>query len=207
MTPPSEELRDRWLDAFLPSVAETGWTRAGARKAAEAAGLDAGEQALAAPGGVSDLLEHFFDRAERDAANRIAQADLTRHKVHEKVAYGLRTWLGVLEPHRDAVKRASARGFTPWGAPGATRRTWSVADAIWTAIGDTSTDYNYYSKRGLLASVVPPVVLYWQTLPSDEDLDRFIARRLQHAMQFGRTGGRILRPILDRFSPGPAPSA
>ena len=207
MTPPSAALRDRWLEALLPRVPDTGWTLAAARDAAQAAGLSAGDQALAAPGGISDLLEHFFDQAELDTADRIAATDLGDYKVHEKVAFGVRTWLDVLEPHRDAVKRASARGFTPWGAPGATRRTWSVADTVWTAIGDTSADYNYYTKRGLLASVIAPIVLYWQTLPSDEDLDRFIANRLRQAMKFGQAGGRVLRPILDRFTPGPAPSA
>ena len=56
-----------------------------------------------------------------------------------------------------AVRRAAARGFLPWGAGPALQRSWKVADMVWTAAGDTSEDYNRYSKRGLLAGVIPLV--------------------------------------------------
>ena len=64
---PSDAIRSRWLAALLPEVAFDGWTQAAARAAADKAGLSEGEQALAAPGGVMDLIEAFFDQAEADA--------------------------------------------------------------------------------------------------------------------------------------------
>ncbi|HBX93320.1 MAG TPA: COQ9 family protein, partial [Hyphomonas sp.] len=60
---PSEVLRFRWLDAMLPDVPFDGWTEATAARAAKQAGLSEGEQALAAPNGVPDLIDAFFDRA------------------------------------------------------------------------------------------------------------------------------------------------
>lgn len=200
MKPPSETLKERWLDALLPRIGEDGWTDFAARKAAEDAGISAGEQALAAPGGVEDLREAFFDSAEADARSAIEAQDLADLKVHERVALGVRIWLDTLAPHREAVKRASASAFSPFQAGDAAQRCWSVADMVWSAIGDTSDDHNYYTKRGLLASTIPPIVLYWQGEPDSEDLDGFIARRLQGAMQFGRASGEIAGPVLDLIS-------
>lgn len=199
---PSIRLQDKWLDTLLPHVADMGWTDQAVTLAAREAGLSSEETALAAPNGVSDLLERFFDRAEEGMLAALEAEDLSVLRTHEKVAAGIRAWLGALEPHREAVKRASARGFLPWNAPDAAQRTWKTADAIWTAAGDTATDYNRETKRGLLSAVLPPIVLYWQNEPDEADLDAFIEKRLENAMTFGKWGSKIAKPgleLLDRL--------
>jgi ubiquinone biosynthesis protein COQ9 len=196
---PSETLRRRWLDALLPEVVFEGWTEAAARAAAVRAGLTEGEQALAAPQGVIDLIDAYFDAAEAAARKTLEAQDLSGLRVPEKVKRGVLAWLAALEPEREAVRRAASRGFLPWGAGPAVQRTWKVADMIWTAAGDTSEDYNRYSKRGLLAAVLPGIVLYWADNPLPEDLDAFIARRLANASGIGQSAGRLVKPVLNLF--------
>lgn len=207
MTTPSETIRSRWLDALLPRIEAEGWSELAMKQAAEEAGITQGEQALAAPGGISDLREAFFDRAEAETRATVDAAELEEMRVHERVAFAVRAWLDELKAHRAAVRRASAYGFTPFGAGDAAQRCWSVADTVWDAIGDTSEDYNFYTKRALLASAIPSIVIYWQTAPSDADLDGFIARRLKTAMTLGRRGGQVLGPVLDAFSRRRGPDA
>ena len=197
MVSPSARLRQRWLAALLPHVPFDGWTDAAVRRAATEAELSAGEQALAAPRGVIDLIDALFDTAEADARTAIGQMDLSGQGVRDKVATGLKAWLAALSPHREAVRRAAAKGFLPWVAGDALQRTWSVADMVWTAIGDTSEDYNKYSKRGLLAATVPLIVLRWLDEEDEARLDAFIHRRLTGAMTVGRLGGRVAGPVLD----------
>ncbi|KCZ92447.1 COQ9 family protein [Hyphomonas johnsonii] len=194
---PSQALRSRWLAALLPHVAFDGWTEAAAAAAASEAGLNEGEQALAAPHGVIDLIEAFFDAAEAEARGKLAAEDLSGLRVHERVKHGLLAWLAVLEPNREAVRRAASRGFLPWSAGTAMQRAWSVADMVWTAAGDTATDYNRYSKRGLLASVIPPIVMYWVDSPEAADLDAYVTRRLKQASGVGQTAGKVVTPVLD----------
>lgn len=196
---PSETLRRRWLDALLPEVVFEGWTEAAARAAAVRAGLTEGEQALAAPQGVIDLIDAYFDAAEAAARKTLEAQDLSGLRVPEKVKRGVLAWLAALEPEREAVRRAASRGFLPWGAGPAVQRTWKVADMIWTAAGDTAEDYNRYSKRGLLAAVLPGIVLYWADNPLPEDLDAFIARRLANASGIGQSAGRLVKPVLNLF--------
>jgi ubiquinone biosynthesis protein COQ9 len=167
---PSDVLRSRWLDALLPHVTFDGWTDAAAALAAREGGLSDGEKAL---------------------------ADVSALRMPDKVKRGVLAWLAALEPNREAVRRAAARGFLPWSAGPAVQRAWSVADMVWTAAGDTATDYNRYSKRGLLAAVIPGIVMYWLDNPAAADLDAYISRRLKQASGLGRRAGKVVSPIMD----------
>ena len=60
MSTPSENLRDRWLEALLPRVRKSGWSMVAAKQAAREIDLSTGEQALAAPNGVTDLIDHLL---------------------------------------------------------------------------------------------------------------------------------------------------
>ncbi|MEQ9505074.1 MAG: COQ9 family protein [Hyphomonas sp.] len=198
--PPSETLRRRWLAELLPEVAFEGWSEEAARLAAARAGLTQGEQALAAPQGVVNLIDAFFDEAEAAARAALADVDMSGMRVPDKVKRGVLAWLGALEANREAVRRAASRGFLPWSAGPALQRTWKVADMVWTAAGDTSEDYNLYSKRGLLAAVLPAIILYWADHPAPEDLDAFITRRLANVSGIGQRAGRFVKPVLERFA-------
>lgn len=197
--PPSLLLRRRWLAELLPDVAFEGWSEAAARLAAGRAGLTEGEQALAAPQGVVNLIDTFFDDAEEAARATLAGEDLSALRVGDKVKRGVLAWLAALEANREAVRRAASRGFLPWSAGPALQRTWKVADMIWTAAGDASEDYNRYSKRGLLAAVLPAIILYWSDNPAPEDLDGFVTRRLANVSGIGRRAGQVAKPVLERF--------
>lgn len=197
---PTETLRAKWLAALLPNVAFDGWTEAAAEAAAAEAGLTDGEQALAAPNGISDLVDAFFAGAEHRAAEKLADMDMSAMRVPDKVAAGVKAWLDELAPYHEAVRRAIARGLLPWGAGGALQRKWSVADMVWDAAGDTATDYNRYTKRGLLVAVMLPIMLKWVDRPSDKEMVDFINRRLRQVSKLGQAGGRVAKPALDMLS-------
>ncbi len=197
MSTPSSKLRDRWLHALLPEVNNTGWTKGAMDRAAAAANLSAGERALAAPNGVTDLIDHFFDQSVNKMLEKLARADLEGLRTHERVAAGLLAWLEALEPYKLAVRKAAGRSLLPWGAGAAVKRTWSIADAIWEAAGDTTTDYNRQTKRALLSAVIPPIVLHWLDNDDLNLLERVIERRLQRAMQIGRAGGKVIGPVFE----------
>ena len=197
MTTPSEKLRNRWLDALLPLVPEMGWTEVASKQAARNAEISTGEQALAAPNGLTDLIDHFFHRATDEMLGKLASEDLGALRTHERVAAGVRAWLDALEPHKEAVRKAAGRGLLPWGTGAAVKQVWATADAIWEAAGDTATDYNRQTKRGLLSAVLPPIVLHWLDQDDPDEVDRYIAARLQTAMKVGQTGSVLVKPILE----------
>jgi ubiquinone biosynthesis protein COQ9 len=74
-----------------------------------------------------------------------------------------------------------------YAADGA-RAIWGTADRIWTALGDTSRDFSWYTKRATLSGVYASTVLFWL---GDDSTDRhatweFLDRRIDQVMQFDK---------------------
>lgn len=78
-----------------------------------------------------------------------------------------------------------------------------TVDAIWHMAGDTATDWNFYSKRGLLAGVFGATVLYWLNDRSEDYADSwdFLDRRLRNVASFGKATGKLK----ERFKGFPRP--
>ena len=72
---------------------------------------------------------------------------------------------------------------------------WRTCDTIWRAIGDTSADFNWYTKRGLLAGVVTSTMLYWFADQSEdfEDTQKFIDRRIADVMQIEKVKAQVTK--------------
>lgn len=185
---PSDEFRERLLDAMLVVAAEKGWTQAALDAAATQAGLSEGQAILACPNGVSDLLEALGQRAARAVRERLSAPDIKGLKVRDKVAAGVRAYLAALDPAKPAVKRAAGSPANLLTGP---KGVWSAADAIWSALGDKSTNYNWYTKRLILSGVIGSTLLVWLGADDQSEIDAFLARRIENVMDFEKAKGRV----------------
>ncbi len=187
-----EAKRASLLEATLGHVPFDGWTDASLRRAAEDAGLSAADVLDAFPGGAIEALELFLAEADRKMIADLESADLAALKVREKVLLAIRRRLERALPHREAVRRGLATLALPQNAPLALKSLYRTVDAVWFGIGDTSTDWNFYSKRAILAGVYGATVLYWLDDRSDgqEKTWDFLARRLDEAIKMPRALGQ-----------------
>lgn len=178
---PSDRFLESLLDAMLELAPESGWTQAALGRAAEKAGLSQGQALLAAPHGVSDVLEAFGQRVARAAGQALSHPDIAALKVREKVRAGVKGWLAALGAHKAAVKRAAV---TPANLLTGPKGLWAAADAIWAALGDKSTDYNWYTKRMTLSGVLGSTLAAWLASDDEAAIDAFLDRRIENVMQF-----------------------
>jgi len=193
---PSDRFRAQILDAFTPHAARLGWTEATFKAAVADAGLSEGEAALACPKGAFELFDAFAARADEAMLAGLEELDLPamkiRHKVRAAVQLRLEAQAGYKEAAR-AMTRALAR---PDRAPEAARLLWRTADRIWRALGDTSTDENFYSKRTILSGVLASTYARWF---GDDSADHeatwaFLDARIENVMQFEKFKAR-LKPL------------
>jgi ubiquinone biosynthesis protein COQ9 len=192
--------KDALLVATLADVPFDGWSVAAMRAGARAVGRDEASAAALFPRGPIEMVEWFSDWADRAMLERLAGADLAAMKVRERVAEGVRARLAVLQPHREAARRALAVLAQPQNAPLALRLVYRTVDAIWYAAGDRATDFNFYTKRALLAAVYGATMLCWleDRSPAGSVTEAFLARRLDEAMAVPKVVER-LREAADRL--------
>lgn len=201
-----EALRARLLEAALPHVPFDGWSEATFRAAMRDAGLDAAQAALAAPRGALDLAVAFHRRGDEEMRAAIAAADLSHLRFSERIAWAVRRRIEVVAAHREAVRRGAALFALPIHAAEGAALMWGTADAIWTALGDTSDDFNWYSKRATLSAVLSATVLYWLGDQSEGYAATwaFLDRRIADVMKVEQVKARLRETPLGRaFAAGP----
>lgn len=194
-TPPSVRLRQRLLEAFVWRAVEMGWTEAALKAAAEDAGMSEGEAQLAAPQGVRDMADAFTARADDVMLAAISKLDLPSMRIRDKVRAAVRARLEAQSDYKDA-----ARALTRWLArPGRVQAApsflWRTADKIWRALGDVSTDENFYTKRAILSGVLASTYARWF---NDDSADAgatwaFLDARIENVMQFERAKAQLKR--------------
>ncbi|MEE8534932.1 MAG: COQ9 family protein [Kiloniellales bacterium] len=194
-----DKIREKLLAATLARVAFDGWTETALLAGAAQAGIDRAMARNAFPGGPAELIETFSREMDLRMLADLETGDLAALKVRDRIAAGVRARLEALAPHREAVRRGLGFFALPPNAALATKCLYRTVDAIWYAAGDTATDYNFYSKRLLLAGVYVSTLLFWLDNRSEGCAETwaFLERRISEVLKFGGRLGRALGGLLD----------
>ena len=198
------DARSAILDAALRDAAFEGWTDVMLERAAERAGLPKGAGALYFPDGPVALIRYWSDRMDDGAREAIEALDLDAMRVRDRITEAVAIRLSQVGRHEEAARRAQARLSLPDGIGTGAAITWNAADTIWRAVGDTSTDANFYSKRAVLSAVLGATAPVWlnDALPGKPDARAFLDRRIENVMQFEKVKAQA-RKVTDRL-PDPA---
>jgi len=190
------------LAAALPHVVFDGFTDRLLSAAGKEAGVDKATMARLFPEGALSLVEAFSQSADADMEKAIAALDLKNMKVRVRITAAVQARLAALRPHKEAARRAAAfLSLPPHAAVGA-KLVYRTVDAMWRAIGDTSTDFNFYTKRGILAAVYSSTLLRWfsDTSADESVTEHFLADRIENVMQFEKIKARA-KQTLDQLPP------
>ena len=193
-TPPDDPaLRAAILTAALPHVAFDGFTDKILERAAEETGTDRETVGRLFPKGALDLLEEFSTSADREMEVRVARLNLAELRIRERIAAAVKARLDVLRPNKEAARRAAAVLTLPPNAPLGVKLLWRTVDAMWRAIGDTSTDFNFYTKRGILAGVYSATLMRWfnDTSEGETATGEFLDRRIEDVMKFEKFKAQV----------------
>jgi ubiquinone biosynthesis protein COQ9 len=183
------------LAALLPQAPFDGWSGAALLRAAAECGIAASAIPQLFPNGPLDAIAFWIAESDRAMLAELEVRDLAAMKVRERVAAAVRIRLEQQAPHREAVRRALAVLALPTNAGIALASLYRTVDAIWQAAGDTATDWNFYTKRILLAGVYGSTLLFWLDDKSEGFVATwaFLERRLADVMRIQQARGALDR--------------
>jgi ubiquinone biosynthesis protein COQ9 len=152
------------------------------------------------------MIDAWFDAIDIAMARAWPLERIEKLKIRERIRDLVLYRIEVINPHKEALRRALAIMAQPQNAMTGAKLAWRAADRMWRIAGDTSTDFNHYSKRGILSALYTSTMLVFL----DDDSEGlaatrgFLDRRIDDVMRFEKfkaswRRGSERRPSLSRF--------
>lgn len=194
--------KDQLLDAILLHVPFDGWTQASFDAAIAGSGIDPALARALCPRGAVDLALAFHARGDSQMLEQIAGAEFANMRFRDKIAAAVRFRLEVVGD-KELVRRGVTLFSLPQYAGDGAGAIWNTCGLIWEALGDTSDDVNWYTKRATLAGVYSATVLYWlgDDTPDHQATWDFLDRRIENVMLIEKLKAQVrdnalLKPLL-----------
>jgi ubiquinone biosynthesis protein COQ9 len=199
-----DQMKAQLLEAAIGHVPFDGWSDRTLAAASAEAGIPSGLARSLFPRGGVDLALAYHARGDAEMTARLAETDLSALRYRDRIAQAVRVRLELAD--RELVRRGTTLFSLPNHAADGARAIWGTADAIWTALGDTSRDLNWYTKRATLSAVYGATVLYW--LGDDSSGHQatwdFLDRRIDQVMQVEKLKANFREnPLGKAFMSGP----
>ena len=196
--------RDAVLISTLPHVPFDGWTMDAVYRGAGEVGYSKDTVNVLFPDGVRAVIGHWLDLSDRQMLEDISGQDLEAMRIRDRITLLVRKRLERWAPHREAVRRALSLSLIPGYVENSIYRGITTVDVMWRAAGDRSTDFNFYTKRGLLGAVYSSTLLGWLEDTSEDFTDSwaFLDRRISNVMQIPK----LQRRLKDAFEQIPRPT-
>ncbi|XP_077607410.1 ubiquinone biosynthesis protein COQ9, mitochondrial [Crocuta crocuta] len=194
-----EQLQHRILTAALKFVPAHGWTAEAIAEGAQSLGLSTAAASMFGNDG-SELILHFVTQCnarlthvleEEQKLVQLGQAE--KRKTDQFLRDAVETRLRMLIPYIEHWPRALSILMLPHNIPSSLNLITSMVDDMWHYAGDQSTDFNWYTRRAVLAGIynTTELVMMQDSSPDFQDTWRFLENRINDAMNMGHTAKQV----------------
>ena len=178
-----QTIQDQLIEAVFSHIPFDGWSETSLKMAAADCGLSEAELAALFPAGIADAIAAYGAYADKMMVTEFEERhdEFSAPKpVHIKIRTLILIRLEQAAPHKEVVRRTLAVLARPQHAKLAAKMLYDTVDAMWRAAGDTSTDYNFYTKRASLSAVYSATLLAFLSDNSADmaKTEAFLDRRL-----------------------------
>lgn len=201
-----DELRAALAPLLPANAVFDGWSDKALAMAASELGVPEGRARLCFPDGPVQMIDAWFDAIDIAMAKAYPLERISKLKIRERIRDLVLYRIEVINPHKEALRRAFAILAQPQNAIGGAKLAWRSADRMWRIAGDTSTDFNHYTKRGILSALYTSTMLVFLDDATEGPIETrgFLDRRIDDVMRFEKfkaswRNGSERRPSLSRF--------
>jgi ubiquinone biosynthesis protein COQ9 len=188
-------MREAVLKGALDLVPKYGWSRLALEESAKSLGLPATVHGMF-KGGEVDLIGYFVERSNLTLQDCVFEQG---ESMREKLKLVVKKRVECVIPFESTWSDALAILAVPYNVPEGAKFLHQTSDEILHVCGDESTDFSWYTKRGLLSGVVASTELHLITdmTAGKESTWKFLENRLDNYAMALQTCSQItkLSPI------------
>ncbi len=160
--------REIFIKAAIPFVLEHGWSEHALREGSKATGEKEEYWGTLFPN-LSDAVAYFEMMEDELMLAALLQEGGVRSRIAELLKHRIKHISG----GKEMLLHLKEFYLQPHNIAKLPKVAWQTSDIIWKAIGDKSTDMNYYSKRLLLSGAITAAMRHYLS-DNGEDIDQFI---------------------------------
>ena len=136
--------------------------------------LDENEVNILFPKGNNDLIKFALDNLNEQLEDYCKNIDLIRLPTHKRVKKILLSKIELMNKDKKFYKKIFLKILIPQKQINLPSQLYKSIDRIWYIAGDTSVDFNFYTKRLILASIYTRIILFFFNNDDQNKLEKIL---------------------------------
>ena len=153
--------------------------------------LNINEINLLFPDGNKDLLEYSLDQLNIELQEYCKSIDLIRLPLHKRIRKILLSKIEIMNKEKNFYKKIFLKSLLPNKTISLSKQLYKSIDQIWYLAGDTSVDFNFYTKRLILAGIYSRVVLFFFNNNNQNELENLLDLNLKRVAKIPELKSKI----------------
>ena len=188
-------IRNEILEISKHYVSKNGWNEELLDKISKNSKYDISIISTVFPEGYISILQLYLDEINLKMSHESKKLDLIRLKVHERVRELCIIRLNIMTKEKKIISKTLFHLLLPNNYKFCIKNLYKTVDQIWYLAGDSSTDFNFYSKRILLASIYLSTILYFINNDKLSDTIALLDKQLKQVAKIPRVRSKIKNTI------------
>ena len=153
--------------------------------------LNINEINLLFPDGNKDLLEYSLEQLNIELQEYCKSIDLIRLPLHKRIRKILLSKIEIMNKEKNFYKKIFLKSLLPTKTISLSKQLYKSIDQIWYLAGDTSVDFNFYTKRLILAGIYSRVVLFFFNNNNQSELENLLDLNLKRVAKIPELKSKI----------------
>ena len=142
-------------------------------------GLNTDETDLLFPQGNIDLIKFALEQLNNDLEVYCKQIDLIRLPIHKRIRKVLLSKISLMNKDKPFYRSIFLNLLIPKKNFSLSSQLYNSVDQLWFIAGDSSTDFNFYTKRLILSGIYSRVMLFFFNNNNQEELENILDESLK----------------------------
>ena len=153
--------------------------------------LNISELNLLFPDGRNDLLKFALEQLNRELEEYCKKIDLIRLPVHKRIKKILLSKIYLMNKEKQFYKKIFLNLLLPSKSISLPAQLYKSIDQIWFIAGDTSVDFNFYTKRLILAGIYSRIILFFFNNEDHKELEDLLDLNLKRVAKIPELKSKV----------------
>ena len=160
-------------------ISEKGLNKNSLENISKRYGLNINEIELLFPEGNIDLIKFTLEQLNKELEEYCKKIDLIRLPVHKRIKKVLLSKISLMNKNKLFYRSIFLNLLIPKKNFSLSNQLYNSVDQIWFIAGDSSTDFNFYTKRLILSGIYSRVILFFFNNNNQEELENVLDESLK----------------------------